>query len=99
MLKKIALLPLKLFLLPLLLITATVSILFEIAAHLSCYVIGPFLLFLLGSGIYTVVHQFWSQTFPLGLAAVLCVALLMGAAMIQGLLDSLQDRLLWLFWK
>ena len=97
-LKKIALLPLKLFLLPLLLITATASILFEIAAHLSCYVIGPFLLFLLGSGIYTVVHQFWSQTFLLGLAAVLCVALLMGAAMIQGLLDSLQDRLLWLFW-
>ena len=71
MLKKIALLPLKLFLLPLLLITATASILFEIAAHLSCYVIGLFLLFLLGSGIYTVVHQFWSQTFLLGLAAVL----------------------------
>ena len=99
MLKKIALLPLKLFLLPLLLITTTVSILFEIAAHLSCYVMGPFLLFLLGCGIFTVVQQLWSQTFLLGLAAALCVALLMGAAMIQGLLDSLQERLLWLFWK
>lgn len=99
MLKKIALLPLKIMLLPLLLVTATVSVLLQIAAHLSCYVMGPLLLFLLGCGIYTVVQQLWSQTFLLGVIAVACVGMLMSAAMVQGVLDSLQERLLSLLWK
>lgn len=94
MLKKIALIPVKILLVPLLLITGTVSVLLNLATHLSFHVIGPFMLFLLGSGVYTVIKHLWSQTFLLGGMAVACVGLLMGAAFIQDGLDRIQGLFL-----
>lgn len=94
MLIKLIKFPFKLFVLPLILICTTVALLVKLAANLSCYVLGPLMLFLLGCGIYTITKQQWSQTILLALMEVACVAVLFGAVLIETALDSVNSALI-----
>ena len=94
MLVKLLKLPFKILALPLILICTTVAILVKLAANLSCYVLGPLMLFILGCGVYTITKQQWSQTFLLALMELACVAALFVAAWVESALDSVNDALI-----
>ena len=84
---------LKIIILPLLLLTAAVQVLFAALTNLSCYVIGPLMLFIFGCGVYTVVKQLWSQTLLLGLMEGACFLILFGAGSVIVALESIHHRL------
>ena len=78
---------------PLLAVLRLLCLLINIAAKLSCFVLGPFMLFVFCCGVYTVVKQLWSQTFLLGLIEAICLAAIFGAGFIEVELESIGDRL------
>ena len=78
----------KILALPLMLFLAIVRVLFNLCANLSCYVLGPLMLFILGCGIYTIVKQLWSQTFLLALMEAGCLLFLFGAGYVIVLLED-----------
>lgn len=84
---------LKIAVLPLMLLVALVYFVFSVLTNLSCYVIGPLMLLILGCGIYTVVKQQWSQTFLLTLMEAACLLLLFGAGFVLVTLESWQEGL------
>lgn len=79
--------------LPLFAALRLLCVLINMAAKLSCFVLGPFMLFVFGCGVYTVVKQLWSQTFLLCLIEITCLAALFGAGFIEVELESIGDRL------
>jgi NADH-quinone oxidoreductase subunit A len=87
-------LPLKLLVLPLILLTSTVTFLFNKAIEWCGWLLNLFMAFLLGCGIYTALHQQWSQTLLLFLLAAVCVALIFGAAFVLGALQFCTEKLL-----
>lgn len=84
---------LKIMVLPLMLLIGIVHVLFNTLTNLSCYVIGPLMLFIFGCGIYTVVKQLWIQTFLLGLMEAACFLVLFGAGFVIVALESWNDHL------
>lgn len=88
MLRKIIMLPLKLLVLPLLLVCMIAMALVRLLTNLSSYIIGPLMLFLLGFCVYFIVQQTWNQVAILAVLEVLCVAALFGAVCIETLLAN-----------
>ena len=84
---------LKIIVLPLILIIGILHVLFRALANLSCYIIGPLMLFIFGCGVYTVIKQLWSQTFLLGLMEAACFLVLFGASFVIVLLESWSHHL------
>ena len=84
---------LKIAALPLIIFIAVVRFIFNALTNLSCYVIGPLMLLILGCGIYTVVKQLWSQTFLLVLMEGACLLLLFGASFVLVTLENWQEGL------
>ena len=60
-----------------------ITFLINLAAKLSCLILGPITLFILGCAIYTIVKHAWSQTFLLALIEAVCFASLFGAGVIS----------------
>ena len=83
----------KIMILPLMLLIGILRVLFHALTNLSCYVIGPLMLFIFGCGIYTVVIQNWSQTFLLGLIEAACFLVLFGASFVIVTLESWSHHL------
>ena len=92
-LKKILLLPVKLLTLPLILVVTTLSILVKLIEKLSSGLIGLLLLFLLYCAAVVIWNGNWYQLIPLGLIASAGVAVILGAALIEELIDG-ADRAL-----
>ena len=83
----------KVFVVPLLAVLRLLCLLINMAAKLSCLVMGPFMLFIFCCGVYTVVKQLWSQTFLLCLIGAICMAAIFGAGFIEVELETFGDRL------
>ncbi len=84
---------LKIVAFPLMLLVIMVHVLLNVLVNLSCYVIGPLMLFILGCGIYTVVKHLWSQTFLLALMEAACFFILFGASFVIFTLECWSERL------
>ena len=69
------------------------TFLIDIAAKISCLVLGPFTLFVLGCAVYTIVKHAWSQTFLLALIEAFCIIVLFGAGVISTEIGFLGERL------
>lgn len=83
----------KVMALPVLLIFALLGLAAKMVTNLSCYVIGPFMLFLIGCCIYTIVMQMWNQFIILAVLLLGCVAILFGASWIIVSLEDTTGRL------
>ena len=70
-----------------------VTMLIDLAAKVSCMILGPFTLFVLGCVIYTICKHAWSQTFLLALIEAACFAALFGAGVISTEIGFFGDRL------
>ena len=84
---------LKCFVFPLILLCKLLSLLFRAVVYLSSYLLGPFLLFLLGCGICTLFRRTWNQTLILAVAVVGCIGIYFGVILLICLVDDCSERL------
>lgn len=78
---------------PVMILCKLLRFLIDMAAKVSCLVLGPISIFILGCAIYTIVKHAWSQTFLLALIEGVCVAALFGAGLISTEIGCLGDWL------
>lgn len=90
---KLIKLPLKLLAYLLIAIVFILMLLTKALMNLSTYVLGPFMLFLIGCCVFVIVKGFWSQLIILGALLVLCVLSLFCAAWVLISLESVSDGL------
>lgn len=83
----------KIVALPTLLIFILLGVFAKLVTNLSCYVIGPFMLFLIGCCVYTIIVQLWNQLIILVVLLLGCVAVLFGASWIIVSLENTIGRL------
>ncbi len=74
---------LKILAMPVMILCRLATFFIDTAAKISCLVLGPIILFVLGCAIYTIVKHNWSQTFLLALIEATCFAALSGAGVIS----------------
>ena len=91
---KLVKLPFKILALPVLLVLGALGLIAKLATNLSCYIVGPFMLFLGGCCVYAIVMQLWSQLAILVVLLLGCVVMLFGASWIIVILENMNDRLL-----
>lgn len=84
---------LKCFAFPLMVLCKLFSLLLRAAVYLSSYLLGPFLLFLLGCGISTLLRRTWDQTLILAVVAAGCIGLYFGVILLICLVDDCSERL------
>lgn len=65
----------------------------KLLVNLSSYILGPFMLFLIGCAIYTIFQSAWNQLFILVIMFVACVLALFGASWVIVTLEDLNTRL------
>ncbi len=87
-------LPLKLLTLPLILITATASVILKVLDNISSFIIGFFMLVLILCGVMAAIQQQWVALACMAVAAVMCVAILFAAAVVETVLDSITGALM-----
>ena len=90
---KLVKLPFKILVLPVMLVLGVLGVIAKLATNLSCYIVGPFMLFLVGCGIYTIVMQLWNQVAILAVLLLGCVGMLFGASWLIVFLESVNGRL------
>ncbi|MCR0176110.1 hypothetical protein [[Clostridium] innocuum] len=90
---KIIKLPFKLIAYILIAIVCILTLIVKVLVNLSTYVLGPFMLFLIGCCIFVIVKGFWSQLLIIGTLLILCVLSLFCAAWILLFLESANDNL------
>lgn len=90
---KLIKLPFKLIAYLLIAIVCVLTLIVKVLVNLSTYVLGSFMLFLIGCCIFVIVKGFWSQLFILGTLLVLCVLSLFCAAWILLFLESANENL------
>lgn len=90
---KLVKLPFKILALPVMLVLGVLGLIAKLATNLSCYIVGPFMLFLVGCGIYTIVMQLWNQVAILAVLLLGCVGMLFGASWLIVFLESVNGRL------
>lgn len=91
---KLVKLPFKILALPVMLVLGALGLIAKLATNLSCYIVGPFMLFLGGCCVYAIVMQLWSQLAILVVLLLGCVVMLFGASWIIVILENMNDRLL-----
>ena len=84
---------LKILAVPVMILCKLITFLIDLAAKVSCLILGPITLFILGCAIYTIVKHAWSQTFLLALIEAACFAALFGAGVVSAEIDCFGDRL------
>lgn len=65
----------------------------KLLVNLSSYVLGPFMLFLIGCSIYTIFQNAWNQLLILVILLLTCVLALFCASWIIVTLEDINDRL------
>ena len=90
---KLVKLPFKILALPVILVLGTLGLFAKLATNLSCYIVGPFMLFLGGCCVYSIVMQLWSQLAILVVLLLGCVVMLFGASWLIVFLESVNGRL------
>ncbi len=90
---RLAKLPFKILALPVMLVLGALGLIAKMAINLSCYIVGPFMLFLCGCGIYAIVMQLWNQVAILAVLLLGCVVMLFGASWIIVFLENTIGRL------
>ncbi|MGJ0895720.1 hypothetical protein ACR75C_17545 [Thomasclavelia ramosa] len=90
---KLIKLPFKLIAYLLIAIVGLTMLMIKALINLSTYVLGPFMLFLIGCCIFVIVKGFWTQLIILGTLLVLCVLALFCAAWILIFLETVNDNL------
>lgn len=65
----------------------------KLLVNLSSYVLGPFMLFLIGCSIYTIFHNAWNQLLILVILLLACVLALFCASWIIVTLEDVNSRL------
>lgn len=85
---------LKMLAVPGILLSATAAFIVKTATNLSCYIMGPLMLFILGCGIYSAVQRMWSSVLILVVMEVFCMAVLFLAAEVLLKLEDLRDFLI-----
>lgn len=86
-------LPFKILALPVMLVLGALGLIVKLATNLSCYIVGPFMLFLVGCGIYAIVMQLWNQVAILAVLLLGCVVMLFGASWLIVFLESVNGKL------
>ena len=86
-LKKIVLLPVKLLVLPLILLLKIVYALAYLVTHVGTYILSPVILFVLGCGIWCAVQGRWTDVGLLAGIEIMIVAVIFAAVW---LLDAVQ---------
>lgn len=89
---KLVKLPFKILALPVMLVLGALGMIVKLATNLSCYIIGPFMLFLGGCCVYTIVMQLWNQLAILAVLLFGCVVILFGASWLIVFLESATGR-------
>lgn len=84
---------LKILAVPVIVLCKLITFLIDMAAKLSCLILGPITLFVLGCAIYTIVKHNWSQTFLLALIEAACYAALFGAGVVSAEIGCFGDWL------
>ena len=90
---RLAKLPFRILALSIILVLGALGLIAKLTATLSCYVVGPFSLFLIGCCIYSIIMQRWSQLAILAVLLLGCVVILFCASWIIVFLESTTDRL------
>lgn len=91
---KLVKLPFKILALPVMLVLGALGLIAKLVTNLSCYIFGPFMLFLGGCCVYAIVMQLWNQLAILIVLLLACVVMLFGASWIIVILENMNDRLL-----
>ena len=78
---------------PVMILCKLIRFLIDMAAKISCLVLGPITLFVLGCAIYTIVKHNWSQTIILILIEATCFTALIGAGVVSTGIGSFGDWL------
>lgn len=90
---KLVKLPFKILALPVMLVLGALGLIAKLATNFSCYIVGPFMLFLGGCCVYAIVMQLWSQLAILVVLLLGCVVMLFGASWLIVFLESVIGRL------
>ena len=90
---KLVKLPFKILALPVMLVLGVLGLIAKLATNLSCYIVGPFMLFLGGCCVYAIVMQLLSQLAILAVLLLGCVVMLFGASWIIVFLESAASRI------
>ena len=90
---KLVKLPFKILALPVMLVLGALGLIAQLATNFSCYIVGPFMLFLGGWCVYAIVMQLWSQLAILVVLLLGCVVMLFGASWLIVFLESVIGRL------
>ena len=84
----------KILSLPLIIVMVLAGLILRLTAHLSAYVVGPFLLFILFCTGYSVIMQSWQDVFLLLLIGSAVFAAYFSSAILIGWTDSAKIGLL-----
>lgn len=84
---------LKILAVPVMILCKLIRFLIDMAAKVSCLVLGPITFFVLGCAIYTIIKHNWSQTIILTLIEATCFAALFGAGVVSTGIGSFGDWL------
>lgn len=90
---KLVKLPFKILALPVMLVLGALGLIAKLATNLSCYIIGPFMLFLGGCCVYAIVMQLWNQLAILVVLLLGCMVLLFCASGMIVFLKNVTDKM------
>ena len=90
---KLVKLPFKILALPVMLVLGSLGLIAKLVTNLSCYIVGPFMLFLGGCCVYTIVMQLWNQLAILVVLLLGCVVMLFGASWLIIFFENMTGRM------
>lgn len=90
---KLVKLPFKILALPVMLVLGALGLIAKLATNLSCYIIGPFMLFVGGCCVYAIVMQLWNQLAILVVLLLGCMVLLFCASGMIVFLENVTDKM------
>ena len=90
---KLVKLPFKILALPVMLVLGALGLIAKLVTNLSCYIVGPFMLFLGGCCVYTIVMQLWNQLAILAVLLLGCVVMLFGASWLIIFFENVTGRM------
>lgn len=90
---KLVKLPFKILALPVMFVLGALGLIAKLATNLSCYIVGPFMLFLGGCCVYTIVMQLWNQLAILVVLLLGCMVMLFGASWLIIFFENMSGRM------
>lgn len=91
---KLVKLPFKILALPVMLVLGALGLIAKLVTNLSCYIVGPFMLFMGGCCVYAIIMQLWNQLVILAVLLLGCVVMLFAASWLIVFLESMNNSLI-----